>query len=153
MLERRRERRADQTDPPTPANAVAHHDHLEFLEDVVPKTVPYKKIKGQAAAARAQAQGDQAQDGQKQANFGEAPRAKAPQANGSGSSNSKRKSSSSSGANVARVNGTAAATAAAGDDGSRPVDPAGDDPSAQLEAEMRQAAEGPDQDGDLRMSG
>ncbi|OLN87920.1 putative transcription factor C16C4.22 [Colletotrichum chlorophyti] len=34
------------------ANAVAHHDNLEFLEDVIPKTVPYKKIKDQAAASR-----------------------------------------------------------------------------------------------------
>ncbi|KAF6835210.1 histone-like transcription factor and archaeal histone family protein [Colletotrichum plurivorum] len=34
------------------ANAVAHHDNLEFLEDVIPMTIPYKKIKDQAAAAR-----------------------------------------------------------------------------------------------------
>ncbi|KAH6895255.1 histone-fold-containing protein [Thelonectria olida] len=35
------------------ANAVSHQDNLEFLEDVVPKTVPYKKIKAFAAATRA----------------------------------------------------------------------------------------------------
>ncbi|TID00318.1 putative transcription factor C16C4.22 [Colletotrichum higginsianum] len=36
------------------ATAVNHHDNLEFLEDVIPKTVPYKQIKDQAAASRAQ---------------------------------------------------------------------------------------------------
>ncbi|EGY13855.1 uncharacterized protein VDAG_00537 [Verticillium dahliae VdLs.17] len=35
------------------ANAVAHNDNLEFLEDVIPKTTTYKKIKGQAQATRA----------------------------------------------------------------------------------------------------
>ncbi|KAL2754370.1 hypothetical protein ACRALDRAFT_2043370 [Sodiomyces alcalophilus JCM 7366] len=40
------------------ASAVAHNDNLEFLEDVIPKTVPYKKIKNQAAATRARVQGD-----------------------------------------------------------------------------------------------
>ncbi|KAF4920226.1 DNA polymerase epsilon subunit C [Colletotrichum viniferum] len=35
------------------ANAVNHHDNLEFLEDVIPKTIPYKKIKDQAAISRA----------------------------------------------------------------------------------------------------
>ncbi|KAF0322206.1 histone-like transcription factor and archaeal histone [Colletotrichum asianum] len=35
------------------ANAVNHHDNLEFLEDVIPKTIPYKKIKDQTAISRA----------------------------------------------------------------------------------------------------
>ncbi len=39
------------------ANAVTHHDHLEFLEDIIPKAQPYKKIKEQAAARRAKVQG------------------------------------------------------------------------------------------------
>ncbi|KAI3540607.1 histone-like transcription factor and archaeal histone [Colletotrichum abscissum] len=34
------------------STAVNHHDNLEFLEDVIPKTVPYKQIKDSAAAAR-----------------------------------------------------------------------------------------------------
>lgn len=46
-----------------PANAVAHRDNLEFLEDVIPKTVPYKNIKGQAAATRARLQCDRSGDG------------------------------------------------------------------------------------------
>ncbi|TDZ38913.1 putative transcription factor [Colletotrichum spinosum] len=31
------------------ANAVTNHDNLEFLEDVIPKTIPYKTIKNQMA--------------------------------------------------------------------------------------------------------
>ncbi|KAF9881748.1 histone-like transcription factor and archaeal histone [Colletotrichum karsti] len=34
------------------ANAVAHNDNLEFLEDVIPKTIPYKQIRDQAAISR-----------------------------------------------------------------------------------------------------
>jgi hypothetical protein len=37
----------------TAANAVARHDVLEFLSDVVPRTVPFKEVK-----ARAKANGD-----------------------------------------------------------------------------------------------
>uniref|UniRef100_L2GDT6 Histone-like transcription factor and archaeal histone family protein n=1 Tax=Colletotrichum fructicola (strain Nara gc5) TaxID=1213859 RepID=L2GDT6_COLFN len=44
----------DETKTAAPvANAVNHHDNLEFLEDVIPKTIPYKKIKDQAAISRA----------------------------------------------------------------------------------------------------
>ncbi|KAI0459523.1 histone-fold-containing protein, partial [Xylaria acuta] len=39
------------------ANAVSHHDNLQFLEDIVPKTVPYKQIKAHAAATRANLSG------------------------------------------------------------------------------------------------
>ncbi|KAK4166065.1 hypothetical protein QBC43DRAFT_314869 [Cladorrhinum sp. PSN259] len=39
------------------ANAVAHQDNLEFLEDVIPRTTPYKEVKGKAAATRAKIQG------------------------------------------------------------------------------------------------
>ncbi|KAK3985117.1 hypothetical protein QBC44DRAFT_385155 [Cladorrhinum sp. PSN332] len=34
------------------ANAVAHKDNLEFLEDIIPRTTPYKEVKSKAAAAR-----------------------------------------------------------------------------------------------------
>ncbi|KAL1839800.1 hypothetical protein VTJ49DRAFT_1174 [Mycothermus thermophilus] len=40
------------------ANAIAHRDNLEFLEDVVPKTAPYKEVKAKAAAARAKVSGE-----------------------------------------------------------------------------------------------
>ncbi|KAK4187111.1 histone-fold-containing protein [Podospora australis] len=40
------------------ANAVAHQDNLEFLEDVIPRTASYKEVKAKAAAARSRVQGD-----------------------------------------------------------------------------------------------
>ncbi|KAI1321714.1 histone-fold-containing protein [Xylariaceae sp. FL0255] len=39
------------------ANAVSHQDNLQFLEDIVPKTVPFKQIKAHAAATRANLSG------------------------------------------------------------------------------------------------
>ncbi|KAH8162314.1 hypothetical protein CIB48_g5932 [Xylaria polymorpha] len=39
------------------ANAVSHQDSLQFLEDIIPKTVPYKQIKAHAAATRANLSG------------------------------------------------------------------------------------------------
>lgn len=41
-----------------PANAVARQDNLEFLEDVVPKTIPYKNVKASAQATQARLRGD-----------------------------------------------------------------------------------------------
>ncbi|CAJ0549131.1 hypothetical protein HG530_010385 [Fusarium avenaceum] len=40
------------------ASAISHHDNLEFLEDVVPKTIPYKNIKASAKATQARLRGD-----------------------------------------------------------------------------------------------
>ncbi|KAI1746929.1 histone-fold-containing protein [Xylaria castorea] len=45
------------------ANAVSHHDNLQFLEDIIPKTVPYKQIKAHAAATRANLSGGAAKAG------------------------------------------------------------------------------------------
>ncbi|CAM1511206.1 Fc.00g087190.m01.CDS01 [Cosmosporella sp. VM-42] len=45
-----------------PANAVSHQDNLEFLEDVVPKTVPFKKIKAAARATQARLRGENPPD-------------------------------------------------------------------------------------------
>ncbi|KAI1820819.1 hypothetical protein F4861DRAFT_36925 [Xylaria intraflava] len=39
------------------ANAVSHQDNLEFLEDIIPKTVSYRQIKANAAATRANLSG------------------------------------------------------------------------------------------------
>lgn len=39
------------------ANAVSHQDNLQFLEDIIPKTVSYKQIKAHAAATRASLSG------------------------------------------------------------------------------------------------
>ncbi|GAO18052.1 hypothetical protein UVI_02042980 [Ustilaginoidea virens] len=40
-----------------PPNAVSHQDHLEFLEDIVPKTAPYKKVKAAAETTQARLRG------------------------------------------------------------------------------------------------
>ncbi|KFA63075.1 hypothetical protein S40285_08432 [Stachybotrys chlorohalonatus IBT 40285] len=45
------------------ANAVSRHEYLEFLEDIVPHTVPYKKVKAAANATQARLRGEQANDG------------------------------------------------------------------------------------------
>lgn len=42
------------------ANAVSANDNLEFLEDVVPKTHPYKAVRQKAAETRARINGDAA---------------------------------------------------------------------------------------------
>lgn len=102
------------------ANAVLHHDNLEFLEDTIPKTTPYNKVREQAAATRAKLQGKKAEmasekggdDGGKE---GE-PSGKKVKVNG-------------------KVNGKKAK-----------VD---DDPSAQLEMEMRERG----RDEDVEMEG
>lgn len=39
------------------AAAVHHQDNLEFLDDTIPKTVPYKEIKQKAAETRAKLTG------------------------------------------------------------------------------------------------
>ena len=37
---------------------MTHHDNLEFLEDIIPKTTSYRDVKGKAAAARARLKGE-----------------------------------------------------------------------------------------------
>ncbi|KAF4975395.1 hypothetical protein FZEAL_7804 [Fusarium zealandicum] len=97
------------------ASAVSHQDNLEFLEDIVPKTVPYKKIKASAQATQTRLRGETI-----------------AQANGTGK---------------ALVNGNAAGA------GSHPrAEEKQDDPSMQLELEMRQAS-GTNRDGDVAMTG
>lgn len=39
------------------ASAVNHKDNLEFLDDTIPKTIPYKEIKQKAAETRAKLTG------------------------------------------------------------------------------------------------
>ncbi|KAK2040127.1 histone-like transcription factor and archaeal histone [Colletotrichum somersetense] len=98
------------------ATAVNHHDNLEFLEDIIPKTVPYKQIKDQAATARAQ------------------PR-KADQ-------EPKKRQSTLKTSAVNGVNGSSARTSAAAAATADPLTAAlhSDDPSTQFEVESRQAA-------------
>jgi hypothetical protein len=121
-----------------PANAVAHNDHLEFLEDLIPRTTPFKKVKASAAATRAQMSTDQAQDGKKQTKINAAAAAAAAAASSAaaGPSSSKKRASSSAALNG--INGH---------------DTSSDDPNAQLQLEMRQAAATRDTDGDVNMAG
>ncbi|PNY25564.1 DNA polymerase epsilon subunit C [Tolypocladium capitatum] len=113
------------------ANAVSHQDSLEFLEDVVPKTVPLKKVRATAKATQARLRGDETGEDRPASSH-----AATPVANGNG-------------AKAAIVNGEGAAFCVP-----LRVDDRPDDPSQQLELEMRQAAAGgPCDDGDVQMSG
>ncbi|KAK0620392.1 histone-fold-containing protein [Immersiella caudata] len=113
------------------ANAVSHHDNLEFLEDVIPKTTTYKQVKNQAAATRAKLKGEktaEAPDGRE--DDVEQPNGKKQKSimNGTGTG-----SSSTNGFSRAQVLSD-------------------EDPSSQLELEMRQAQRAPG-DGDVDMTG
>ncbi|PFH60278.1 hypothetical protein XA68_11198 [Ophiocordyceps unilateralis] len=112
------------------ANAVSHQDNLEFLEDVIPKTVPYKEIKVAAKETQARLRGDKTSE--KPA----AARAVAPMTNGTS-------------VGAAIVNG---------DDDTfsvlRRSDDRSNDPSEQLERETRPAEGGVSlYDRDVPMSG
>ncbi|KAI5463103.1 histone-fold-containing protein [Mariannaea sp. PMI_226] len=100
------------------ANAISHQDNLEFLEDTVPKTVPFKKIKAAATATQARLRGENISSD------------RPPNPNGTTKS---------------IVNGNSFGTPAR-----QELRQGG--PSAQLELEMRQAAN-KGHDGDVTMSG
>lgn len=42
---------------PHPAAAITHQDNLEFLDDTIPKTQPYREVKQKAAETRAKLTG------------------------------------------------------------------------------------------------
>jgi hypothetical protein len=116
------------------ANAAAHQENLEFLEDVVPKTTTYREIKGKAAAARARVTGEKVPEGAAAAD--ERPSDAMP--------NGKRAKPT--------VNGNAPPAAANGLSRSRVLSSDAADPSDQLELEMRQAQRAND-DEDVDMAG
>lgn len=122
------------------AAAVSHQDNLEFLEDVIPKTAPYKQIKAQAAATRNQlssgAPGIQ-RAGDKQREV--------PATNGGGSAKKHRPSTSRSSLNGGSFVGASGARIMSDDDGAEM------DPADQLHHEMRQANR--EEDEDVQMSG
>ncbi|KAI1804217.1 histone-fold-containing protein [Daldinia bambusicola] len=142
------------------AAAVSHHDNLEFLEDVIPKTAPYKQIKAQAAATRNQltsgaplteraAQKQQQQQQQQQQREGAAAAAAATTngaGSGGGSAKKHRPSTSRSSLNGASFVGASGARIVSDDDGGVEMDPAD-----QLRHEMRQATRGGQED--VHMSG
>ncbi|KAI1081571.1 hypothetical protein F5B20DRAFT_534443 [Whalleya microplaca] len=101
------------------AAAISHDGNMEFLEDVVPKTVPYKQIKAQAAAMRAQLSGGVADRPEEQ------PAVAVP--------NGKKHKSSTSRSSLNRsFVGASGARIVSEDDGLA-------DPNDQLQNEMRQA--------------
>ncbi|PHH75359.1 hypothetical protein CDD80_2456 [Ophiocordyceps camponoti-rufipedis] len=113
------------------ANAVSHHENLEFLEDIIPKTVPYKQVKAAARETQARLRGDKTAE---KAAAAAAARAVAPITNGNG---------------AVLVNGHVDTFSVLRGSVDRPADP-----SEQLELETRQAAaEAPFHDGDVPMSG
>ncbi|KAB5532593.1 histone-fold-containing protein [Coniochaeta sp. 2T2.1] len=109
------------------ANAVLSRDNLEFLEDVIPKVVSYGKIKDQAAATRAKLKGEK-----KTGIAGAAEDSAAP--SGGLPNGKKHKTNGHAATNGAVLGGAH-----------------DDDPSAQLEMEMRQAQRS--NDGDVDMTG
>jgi DNA polymerase epsilon subunit 4 len=119
------------------ANAVSHQDNLEFLSDMVPKTVPFKKIKAQAAATRAQLNGQKTE-------VREEPQ---PIPNGK-----KHKASDRSSGSRASLNGTSGATISGILTGANArqlsEEEGAADPNDQLQLEASQA-----RDDDVQMTG
>ncbi|KAI0828407.1 hypothetical protein F5Y06DRAFT_223108 [Hypoxylon sp. FL0890] len=116
------------------AAAVAAKDNLEFLEDVIPKTMPYKQIKAEAAATRAQLSNTTLTD-----RPGETQR----EVTANGASKKHRASTSRSSLNGSFV-GASGARIMSDDDSP-------EDPTDQLHDEMRQANRGGQ--GDVHMTG
>ncbi|KAK4134098.1 histone-fold-containing protein [Trichocladium antarcticum] len=113
------------------ANAVTHHDNLEFLEDIIPKTAAYKEVKAKAAAARARINGDKSAKGPAE---DDRPT--------DGMPNGKKAKSIMNGSGSPPTNGFSR---------SHVLSSPAADPSAQLELEMRQAEQ--THDGDVDMTG
>ncbi|KHN97932.1 Histone-like transcription factor and archaeal histone family protein [Metarhizium album ARSEF 1941] len=113
------------------ANAVSTHDHLEFLEDVVPKTVPYRKAKATALKTHARLRGD----------------LKIPQDR---PEPSRQTPTTTNGAASLIVNGGGLSGSAFSVPLRHDDRQSGDDPNKQLEMEMRQVT---GRDGDVRMTG
>lgn len=105
---------------------MSHQDNLEFLEDIVPKTVPFKNIKATAFATQARLRGDKmtSEDGTQATLEKHTTNGDTAPANGEGSTFS---------------------VPLRGDDKDRQ-----EDPNEQLEQEMRQHAGA---DGDVSMTG
>ncbi|KAL7933773.1 histone-fold-containing protein [Trichoderma chlorosporum] len=118
------------------ANAISHRDNLEFLEDVAPKTVPLKKAK---AINQARLRGEPLPDAPSRA-----------------STNGGAAKSKAAAAKAAAVNGQPKAgtnpftLSLRGEERGKKDE--GNDPSDQLELEMRQAAQ-PEEDADVDMTG
>jgi DNA polymerase epsilon subunit 4 len=129
------------------ANAVSHQDNLQFLEDIIPKTVPYKQIKAHAAATRANLSGGAKAEGGGVAQEDSRP---TPPRQPNGKKQKSRASASANGAVAAAGNRSIANFIGAS--GTRIVseDDASMDPNEQLHDEMRRANR---EDDDVDMAG
>ncbi|KAI0466821.1 histone-fold-containing protein [Xylaria cf. heliscus] len=130
------------------ANAVSHQDNLQFLEDIIPKTVPYKQIKAHAAATRANLSGG----------AGKATTSSSSAVGGGAEDvhptpprqpNGKKQKAARGGAgknqSIASFVGASGAKIVSEDDTSM-------DPNEQLQDEMRRANREEDEDEDVRMA-
>ncbi|KAI1775379.1 histone-fold-containing protein [Hypoxylon cercidicola] len=131
------------------AGAVVHTDNLEFLADIIPKTVPYKQIKAQAARTRAQLGNGATTTSAAAADLADDDTSGEPAQNGGGGSSKKHGASGSR----SSLNGGVASFVGAS--GARIVSDDDDDegpemnPTDQLHNEMRQARG----QGDVHMTG
>ena len=123
------------------ASAVAHQDNLEFLEDMVPKTVPYKKARAAAAVTQARLRGEPKAEERP----GTANSAVEHIVNGTTGGDAGGFSLVSRAAKGTSLGGAARVTSGG-------ADREAEDPNEQLEMEMRQAA-GPSHYGDVEMTG
>ncbi|KAI1457468.1 histone-fold-containing protein [Annulohypoxylon moriforme] len=124
------------------ASAVAAKENLEFLEDVVPKTVPYKRIKAEAAATRAQLSSNVPVADRP----GETQRDAGANGGGIGSGSKKHRPSTSRSSLNGSFVGASGARIVSDDDGTEV------DPADQLRNEMREASRG-QRDEDVDMTG
>ncbi|KAI1192242.1 histone-fold-containing protein [Nemania serpens] len=135
------------------ANAVSHQDNLQFLEDIVPKTVPYKQIKAHAAATRAKLGGGPGAGAKAKAGTGTGTADDTNVGGGSGAMtedtrptplrqpNGKKQKSRASGSGTGTAGRNRSIASFVGASGARIVseDDASMDPNDQLRDEMRRA--------------
>ncbi|OPB38016.1 hypothetical protein A0O28_0011200 [Trichoderma guizhouense] len=118
------------------ANAISHRDNLEFLEDVAPKTVSLKKAK---AINQARLRGEPLPDS-------------APSRAATNGAKKPKGAAAAAAVNGQPKAGTNPFTLSLRGEEREKKDAGGDDPSDQLELEMRQAAQ-PEEDADVDMTG
>ncbi|KAK3688357.1 histone-fold-containing protein [Podospora appendiculata] len=117
------------------ATAVMHHDNLEFLEDVVPKTSTFKQVKSEAAATRAKLKGEKSADGTSTSTDPAAAAAAGIIIDDQDRPLSTRMPNGKKQKSI--INGSSGQTN--GFSRARVLSSASEDPNAQLELEMRQA--------------
>ncbi|KAH0496508.1 hypothetical protein TgHK011_003862 [Trichoderma gracile] len=147
------------------ANAISHRDHLEFLEDVAPKTIPFKKAKAiNQARLRGEPLPDSATNGTSHASSSSSKSKSAKAAAGGAVNGHHAKAGTNpftlSLRNEEKDSGSSSKHHGEGEQGNG-VSGNGngirtEDPSDQLELEMRQAAQPEDEnddDADVDMTG